>query len=875
VINVDIDKARGIAKRLGLGPGEGRPRKCIVIGGSPSIRGTALGEYVDQFDGDVIRVNAPANPDYAEDCGSRTDVIFRSEWLDKNVYTSGADRKIIINTQDTLALSEDFSLDKGMFLTTGTLCVVLALSVYDRVETLGFGDDGTKGTDIFVTLHPVPHRDAKKKGSKCPHDIDFEHAALAQLEKGQFCGKLVQLEASAPSKGRNSRRMSCWDRFDRKTLVTFTGNRYTRVPGLVNELRRVGMDGFDVLWQFPNPFNAVLMNSVKHDKWIHHGGYFNCTMGHYRAIQTAYNLGCSEALFMEDDIRFLKDTGEISEIVNSLPKDYDLATFDPSYRSWPTDQLADFLSWRERRKVNEHWAEFDAMFSMGCYALSRKGMEKMLACYDSAVAPKNRGTLRVCDHYLERAALGKDAKLYFARKNACMQTRMGPASSNMNTIEKRYVNMGLRFSDYEISDPPPQGDGNAAPPKAPSVQSHEVSVKGGLEQQNPVDAVFVIGNGSVDCNEELKYALRSLDKNCKFVRDVYICGVCPPWVDKSKVKFLPWDDNFHHAKDANIVDKLRHACEHKGIAKRILFCSDDQFQTKECTWEDFAPRYLMEFDPKDKWYDEQHRIWHTRLRNTLLREVARRKAIGMAGGGVRYFQPHIWMPIDRDVFIDYAKWCGYETREDTIIASGYFNFANTAGVPNFDHVFLSGNETDIPEVRHVAYQDCSYRAAIKMLKKLFPEPSRFEISKDTGARVPSGNARPVSGNGSRSGYDPAPATADEMSRMLNISSKVREKDKLSGLLGEISRAEELRLFGVRGWRVVWRDIAARFDYAECNRNGAEIGMRSKEAQDIVDAYISDPEAMRTASFDQQTHLHAPSRDEMRKMVRASLRTKAQ
>ena len=61
-----------------------------------------------------------------------------------------------------------------------------------------------------------------------------------------------------------------------------------------------------------------------------------------------------------------------------------------------------------------------------------------------------------------------------------MQTRMGPASSNMNTIEKRYVNMGLRFSDYEISDPPPQGNGNAAPPNAPSVQSHEVSVKGGL-----------------------------------------------------------------------------------------------------------------------------------------------------------------------------------------------------------------------------------------------------------------------------------------------------------------------------------------------------------------------------------------------------------
>lgn len=873
MINVDIDKARGIAKRLGLGPGEGRPRRCIVIGGSPSIRGTALGEYVDQFDGDVIRVNAPANPDYAEDCGSRTDVIFRSEWLDKNVYTSGADRKIIINMQDTLALSEDFSLDKGMFLTTGTLCVVLALSVYDRVETLGFGDDGTKGTDIFVTLHPVPHRDARKKGSKCPHDIDFEHSALAQLEKGQFCGKLVQLEVSAPSKRRNSRRMSCWDRFDRKTLVTFTGNKHTRVPGLVNELRRVGMDGFDILWQFPNPFNAVLMNSVKHDKWIHHGGYFNCTMGHYRAIQTAYNLGCSEALFMEDDIRFLKDTAEISEIVTSLPKDYDLATFDPSYRSWPKDQLADFLSWREHRKVNEHWAEFDAMFSMGCYALSRRGMEKMLACYDSAVTPKKHGMLRVCDHYLERASLGKDAKLYFTRKNACMQTRMGPASSNMNTIEKRYVNMGLRFSDYEISDPPRQSDVNAVPGESTAVQASQVVPKEKSEPKDPVDAVFVIGSGSMDCNEELKYALRSLDKNCKFIRDVYICGECPSWVDRSKVRHLPWKDRFQHAKDANIIDKLRHACEHKGIAKRILFCSDDQFQTKECTWNDFAPRYLMEFDPKDKWYEEQRRIWHTRLRNTLLREVARRRAIGMPGTGVRYFQPHIWMPIDRDVFLDYAKWCRYETHEDTIIASGYFNFANTIGAPNFDHVFLSGDETEVPAVRHVAYQDCSYRAAIKILKKLFPSPSRFEIKKETDPCVHAGNVAPTLKNGAVDGDDYSPATADEVSKMLDISSKVRENDNLKGLVGEISRAEELRLFGVRGWRVVWRDIAARFRSAECGQDG--VGVRSREAQDIVDAYISNPEAMRTASFDLRTGHGTQSRDEMREKVRVSLRTRAQ
>jgi hypothetical protein len=135
----------------------------------------------------------------------------------------------------------------------------------------------------------------------------------------------------------------------------------------------------------------------------------------------------------------------------------------------------------------------------------------------------------------------------------------------------------------------------------------------------PVDAVFVIGTDSVGNNEELRYALRSLACNCKFVRDVYICGFCPSWVDRSVVRHLQWPDRFSHAKDANIIDKLRHACEQPGIAKRILFCSDDQFQTRECTWDDFAPRYLRRYSSDDNWYALKKRVWHDRLRDTLER----------------------------------------------------------------------------------------------------------------------------------------------------------------------------------------------------------------------------------------------------------------
>lgn len=244
---------------------------------------------------------------------------------------------------------------------------------------------------------------------------------------------------------------------------------------------------------------------------------------------------------------------------------------------------------------------------------------------------------------------------------------------------------------------------------------------------DPVDAVFVIGTGSVNGNEELRYALRNLEKHCGFVRDVYICGECPEWVDRKVVKHILWPDRFKHAKDANIIDKLLRACEFPGMAKNILFCSDDQFQTRKCEWSDFAPRQLRKYDPGDTWYADKDREWHNRLRDTLERDRIRRKKSGLDEKAVFYWQPHMWMQIDRDKFIEYAKWSGYEHRKDTIIASGYFNYVGAAPLRNYEHVFIGGSPKELPNAVHVAYCDGSYNAAMGFLKGMFPEKSRFEL----------------------------------------------------------------------------------------------------------------------------------------------------
>ena len=375
--------------------------------------------------------------------------------------------------------------------------------------------------------------------------------------------------------------------------------------------------------------------------------------------------------------------------------------------------------------------------------------------------------------------------------------------------------------------------------------AQDVGARGG---DNVVDAVFVIGNGSQNGNEELRYALRNIENNCKFVRDVYICGECPAWVDKSVVKHLRWPDRFSHAKDANIIDKLRHACEHPGIASKILFCSDDQFNTKPCSWEDFRPRYLRQFDSSDRWYDGKRRIWHTRLKKTLEREVERRVKLGIDTKSVFYFQPHMWMQIDRDGFLEYARWCGYENRNDTIIASGYFNFICEKGEPDFDHVFLTGGDRTVPDATHVAYHDGSYNAAMRILKILFPNKCRFEMSTEGSGREE--DVRDPITLSVRDDESPSPATSSEMSELKVAMAKIRDNPIWANLMGEVSRAEELRLFGVRGWRIVWRDILSRWAFAtRFGEDSAHVqSNRSDKASAVMNMYMSDPDSLRTRRF---------------------------
>lgn len=214
-----------------------------------------------------------------------------------------------------------------------------------------------------------------------------------------------------------------WDRFDYKGVVCFTGyqERYALVQ---KEFERVGLTGVVPHWDFPNPYHQRLMSVVPMTKFNKHRSCFFIGLNNYRAVATAYYLGCKNCLIMEDDIRFLKNLDTIEASVRALPDDYDLAMFDHNKPcSLPESEYVGTFS----SKVNPYWSRFKNLRSTGCYAMSRRGMETWLRLFEAPA--HNGGVLRNPDGYFRTEYLGADKNLYVANPPVGIQYSYGTMHS--------------------------------------------------------------------------------------------------------------------------------------------------------------------------------------------------------------------------------------------------------------------------------------------------------------------------------------------------------------------------------------------------------------------------------------------------------------
>lgn len=230
-------------------------------------------------------------------------------------------------------------------------------------------------------------------------------------------------------------------------LICFTRTP-ERTTNAVRELERVGVNKVRRWYGFPNPFDRLLLNAMPHTKMMDDNiGFFNCSISHYRAIKTAFELGEQCVLVCEDDVRFRKDIRNLANVVNDAPE-YDVLLLDaiPPGRASGKRTL-DIVP------IDFKWATFSSMRSGACYMLSRKGMERIVWLYESAADRRvAKRKARICDQWFERKML-PGLSLVMAHPNvAVQQTVPGSHNSGNKWRLRGYETLGIDLSDYSDYD---------------------------------------------------------------------------------------------------------------------------------------------------------------------------------------------------------------------------------------------------------------------------------------------------------------------------------------------------------------------------------------------------------------------------------------
>jgi len=95
-----------------------------------------------------------------------------------------------------------------------------------------------------------------------------------------------------------------------------------------------------------------------------------------------------------------------------------------------------------------------------------------------------------------------------------------------------------------------------------------------------IDVVYILRNkGTRWRNEEIKYSLRSIEKNIKF-NNVFIVGELPRFIDGRKAFLIKADDPYGN-KLRNAIHKISLACENKDVSDDFILMNDDFFFLKE------------------------------------------------------------------------------------------------------------------------------------------------------------------------------------------------------------------------------------------------------------------------------------------------------
>lgn len=235
-----------------------------------------------------------------------------------------------------------------------------------------------------------------------------------------------------------------------------------------------------------------------------------------------------------------------------------------------------------------------------------------------------------------------------------------------------------------------------------------------------MDVVIPHGTGSYwDCNE-LRYCLRSIDKNFRSLGDIYVVGYKPGWL--KNVKHIDALDLYPDNKGASIIAKVLKACNDKRVSGNFLFISDDQCFLKSMSATSIKPYYTYDLSSIRIGYS--NRRWRECMVN--VKRTLRKSRMPCYN-----YETHAPKIFNKTRFIEVMKkydWQNIQYPTHTL----YFNnnVILPKQMPDKYRIFFNAEKMDVNLIKgysFLAYSDLGLSWQLqKKLKELFPRKSRFE-----------------------------------------------------------------------------------------------------------------------------------------------------
>ena len=228
-------------------------------------------------------------------------------------------------------------------------------------------------------------------------------------------------------------------------------------------------------------------------------------------------------------------------------------------------------------------------------------------------------------------------------------------------------------------------------------------------------------------HNELRYTLRSIEKNFINLGQVYIVGYLPEYL--TNVKHIQASDPYKHNKDANLINKAIIACLDDSISEDFLFTSDDQVFLKPVNYNFFTFPLI---DNRQLGFDRTKRLnrWQTRLQRTEI-------ALKQRGYEAHCYEAHIPYLYNKKKYPEVLLSYDYGVDLGYTVSSLYFNSIKQNAIQQYaeqvvsrindKHETIDSLKKAIGEVIFFNYSNLAFNDVIKeYLQTQFPNKSKFE-----------------------------------------------------------------------------------------------------------------------------------------------------